>query len=47
LRFDVAFPLRKPYLTPGNRWVINQIDLLSPGWRKSNLVYNLGIGYPF
>jgi len=47
LRFDVAFPLRKPYLTPGNRWVISQIDLLNPGWRKSNLVYNLGIGYPF
>ncbi|MEO5563198.1 MAG: BamA/TamA family outer membrane protein [Chitinophagaceae bacterium] len=47
LRFDVAFPLRKPYLTPGNRWVINQLDLLSPGWRKNNLVYNLGIGYPF
>jgi outer membrane protein insertion porin family len=47
LRLDVAFPLRKPYLTPGNRWVINQLDLLSPGWRKDNLVYNLGIGYPF
>lgn len=47
LRLDVAFPLRKPFLTPGNRWVISQIDLLDPGWRKSNLVYNLGIGYPF
>jgi outer membrane protein assembly factor BamA len=47
IRLDVAFPLRKPYLTEGNRWVIRQIDLLSPGWRKSNLVYNLGIGYPF
>jgi outer membrane protein insertion porin family len=47
LRLDVAFPLKKPFLTPGNRWVISQIDLLDPGWRKSNLVYNLGIGYPF
>jgi outer membrane protein insertion porin family len=47
LRLDVAFPLRKPFLTPGNRWVISQIDILDPGWRKSNLVYNLGIGYPF
>jgi outer membrane protein insertion porin family len=47
LRIDVAFPLRKPFLTPGNRWVISQLDLLSPGWRKDNLVYNLGIGYPF
>jgi outer membrane protein insertion porin family len=47
LRFDVAFPLRKPWLDPGNRWVISQVDVLSPSWRKQNLVYNLGIGYPF
>jgi outer membrane protein assembly factor BamA len=47
LRLDVAFPLRKPYLAEGQRWVINQLDMLSPGWRKNNLVYNLGIGYPF
>jgi outer membrane protein insertion porin family len=45
LRIDVGFPLRKPWLQ--NPWVLRNIDLLSPAWRKSNLVYNLGIGYPF
>jgi outer membrane protein assembly factor BamA len=47
LRLDVAFPLRKPFLDPKNRWVIREIDLRNPGWRKDNLVFNLAIGYPF
>jgi outer membrane protein assembly factor BamA len=47
IRLDVAFPLRKPYLPDGQRWVINQINLGDPTWRRQNLVFNLGIGYPF
>ncbi|HEX2847963.1 MAG TPA: BamA/TamA family outer membrane protein, partial [Chitinophagaceae bacterium] len=47
LRLDLAFPLRKPYLPPGERWVIDQIDFGSSRWRKDNLIFNLGIGYPF
>ena len=47
LRIDVAFPLRKPYLPGGPRWVLNEIDVASKEWRKNNLVYNLAIGYPF
>jgi outer membrane protein assembly factor BamA len=47
LRLDVAFPIRKPWLLPSNRWVINQIDFGSSEWRKNNLVFNLAIGYPF
>ncbi len=47
LRLDVAFPLRKPFLPPGNRWVLNQIDFGSKDWRRQNLVFNLAIGYPF
>jgi outer membrane protein assembly factor BamA len=47
VRLDVAFPLRKPYLPEGQRWVINQIDFGSGSWRSNNLVFNLGIGYPF
>jgi len=47
LRLDVAFPLRKPYLPSGERWVIDQIDFGSSRWRKDNLIFNLGIGYPF
>ncbi|WP_448633342.1 hypothetical protein [Pedobacter panaciterrae] len=47
IRLDVAFPIRKPYLEPGNRWVIDQVDFGSSTWRKENLIYNIGIGYPF
>ena len=47
LRFDLAFPLRKPYLPPGERWVIDQIDLASPQWRSDNFILNIAIGYPF
>lgn len=47
LRLDVAFPLRKPYLPAGQRWITNKIDFGSSQWRKSNLVWNLAIGFPF
>ena len=47
LRLDVAFPLRKPWLPDGQRWVIDQIDFGSGTWRKNNLVLNIAIGYPF
>lgn len=45
IRFDVGFPLRKPW--EQNPWVIDQIRINDPQWRRENLVYNLGIGYPF
>ncbi|WEK18566.1 MAG: BamA/TamA family outer membrane protein [Candidatus Pedobacter colombiensis] len=47
IRLDVAFPIRKPYNEEGQRWVINQVDFGSNTWRKENLIYNIGIGYPF
>ncbi|WP_256007006.1 translocation and assembly module lipoprotein TamL [Pedobacter deserti] len=47
IRLDVAFPIRKPYLPPGDRWVIDQVDFGSKDWRRENLIYNIGIGYPF
>jgi outer membrane protein insertion porin family len=47
LRLDVAFPIRKPYLTPGNRWLLDKLRLLNREWQKDNLVLNLAIGYPF
>ncbi|WP_219224377.1 BamA/TamA family outer membrane protein [Pedobacter antarcticus] len=47
IRLDVAFPIRKPYLPPGERWVFDQVDFGSKAWRKDNLIYNIGIGYPF
>ena len=47
LRTDLAFPLRKPWLPEGERWVIDEISFGSKTWRKDNLVFNLAIGYPF
>ena len=47
LRTDLAFPIRKPYLTDGQRWVLDQVSFGSGSWRKDNLVFNLAIGYPF
>ncbi|MOA12851.1 hypothetical protein D3C78_1328750 [compost metagenome] len=47
LRFDAAFPLRKPYLPDGQRWVIDEIDFGSKEWRNDNLILNIAIGYPF
>lgn len=47
LRLDVAFPLRKPWLPENERWVIDGIKFGSGAWRRDNLVFNLGIGYPF
>ncbi|MGE5520162.1 MAG: BamA/TamA family outer membrane protein, partial [Candidatus Dadabacteria bacterium] len=45
IRFDVAFPVRKPWLS--NPWVLNQIRLGNGNWRRENVIYNLAIGYPF
>jgi outer membrane protein assembly factor BamA len=47
LRFDVATPLRKPWLESSQRWVIDKIDFASPSWRKDNLIFNIALGYPF
>jgi len=47
LRFDVAAPLRKPWLPSKERNTADEIDLNSKAWRKENLVFNLAIGYPF
>ncbi|MBC7654145.1 MAG: BamA/TamA family outer membrane protein [Oligoflexus sp.] len=47
LRLDLAFPIKKPYLPRGDRWVINDINFGDKAWRKENLVFNLAIGYPF
>ena len=45
IRLDAGIPLRKPW--ESNPWVMNQIRLLKPEWRKENVIYNLAIGYPF
>ncbi|MEB2775594.1 BamA/TamA family outer membrane protein [Algoriphagus sp. D3-2-R+10] len=46
IRFDLATPLRIPYLEEGERWG-NSFDIGSKTWRKENLIFNFAIGYPF
>ena len=46
LRLDAAFPIRKPYLEPSKRWIV-QKDFGSSSWLKENLIFNIAIGYPF
>jgi hypothetical protein len=45
IRFDLGIPIRKPWLQ--NPWVIDQIKVKDPEWRRENIVFNLAIGYPF
>jgi outer membrane protein insertion porin family len=45
IRLDIAFPLREPWRQ--NPWVIDQIKFNHKSWRRENIIYNLGIGYPF
>lgn len=47
VRLDVAFPVRKPYLAEGQRWVFDNIAFGNKDWRRENLIFNIGIGYPF
>jgi outer membrane protein assembly factor BamA len=47
LRFDIAFPLRKPWLPEGERWVYRHVKPFNPDWRSENLLLNIAIGYPF
>ncbi|MEX2513705.1 MAG: BamA/TamA family outer membrane protein [Cyclobacteriaceae bacterium] len=46
IRFDLATPIRKPYLPEGARWE-NSFDVKDSQWRRENLVFNFAIGYPF
>ena len=47
IRLDMAFPLRKPWLEEGGRWVIRDIRFLERDWRNNNIQWNFAIGYPF
>lgn len=47
VRLDLGIPLRKPWYPRGEEWVLDEIDFSSKDWRRSNLIFNIGIGYPF
>ncbi|WP_339922392.1 BamA/TamA family outer membrane protein [uncultured Cyclobacterium sp.] len=46
IRFDLATPLRSPFLPEGERWA-KEFKLGDSEWRGDNLVFNFAIGYPF
>ncbi|MDH3243219.1 MAG: BamA/TamA family outer membrane protein [Saprospiraceae bacterium] len=46
IRFDLATPLRKPYLPENERWG-NTFAIGDKTWRRENLIFNFAIGYPF
>lgn len=46
LRFDLAFPVRKPWLPEDQRW-LDSFYLFDRDWRRENMVLNFAIGYPF
>jgi outer membrane protein assembly factor BamA len=47
LRFDLATPVRKPYLPEDDRWVLKYFNIKDANWRTENLVLNIAVGYPF
>jgi outer membrane protein insertion porin family len=47
LRLDAAFPLRNIQADGKFGWVIKDIKPFSGSWHGRNMVFNLGIGYPF
>lgn len=50
LRFDFGYPLRKPFLPVGHRWIDFNYENPETGeneWSLDELVFNIGIGYPF
>ncbi|NIG57047.1 BamA/TamA family outer membrane protein [Chitinophaga sp. Cy-1792] len=48
IRLDWGIPLKVPYFTGNkNGWYLSQWDLGSGSWRRSNIIWNIAIGYPF
>ncbi len=47
LRFDLATPLRKPWMPEGEKWVLKDIAFSKKAWRQENLILNIAVDYPF
>jgi outer membrane protein insertion porin family len=46
-RLDWAVPLKTPYNPERDGWIVHQVDLGDPDWRRRNINFNIAIGYPF
>jgi len=44
IRFDTAFPIRKPIANGQFGWTIDDLAIFRRSWRQENLTYNLAIG---
>lgn len=47
VRFDGAFPIRKPSDIRGERWQFDKLNFGDRSWRRENVVWNIAVGYPF
>ncbi len=47
IRTDLAMPIIDPRFPEGEKWRLNQKSLGINNWSKTNLIFNLAIGYPF
>lgn len=47
IRLDLSFPLSKPWLPKGERWVTDEIAFGKSSWRRENLIFHFAFGYPF
>jgi outer membrane translocation and assembly module TamA len=47
VRLDFAFPLTKPWLAEGQRWVGGDINFFNKTWRRENIVLQFNLGYSF
>lgn len=47
IRTDLAIPIIDPRKDEGERWRLNNESFRIRNWSGNNLVFNLGIGYPF
>ncbi|MCP4121745.1 MAG: BamA/TamA family outer membrane protein [Bacteroidetes bacterium] len=46
-RVDLGIPVYKPGNEAGQKWLNNYPERGYNEWRKANMVWNIGIGYPF
>ncbi len=47
VRLDAAFPIRDIGDNNKFQWVIDEIEPFSGKWHGENMIFNVGIGYPF
>ena len=47
IRFDWATPIRVPWLSGAEAWVIRDFEFGNRDWRRKNMILNISIGYPF